>query len=50
MVHVAHHLNQSVMSKYCGHSAFEKASLIVKEEMKSLFQCLASLSKEFFYS
>ena len=38
------------MSKYCGHNAFEKASLIVKEEMKSLFQCLASLSRKFFYS
>lgn len=50
MVHVTHHLNQTVMSRYCGHNAFEKASLIVKEEMKSLFQCLVSLSKKFFYS
>lgn len=36
MVHVAHHLNQTVISKYCGHSAFEKASLIVKESVSCL--------------
>lgn len=34
MVHMVDHLDQVMISKYCGHYAFEKESLVVEEEMK----------------
>lgn len=37
MVHMVDHLNQTVISKCCGHCAFEKESLAVEEEVKRLF-------------
>lgn len=43
---LADHLNQTVISKCCGHCAFEKASLVVEEEMKRLFPVSSLLVKE----
>lgn len=46
MVHMVDHLDQVMISKYCGHYAFEKESLVVEEEMKRSFSVSSLLVKE----
>ena len=43
---LADHLSQTVISKCCGHCAFEKATLVVEEEMRRLFSVSSLLVKE----